>query len=50
MSRMQGEPIVQKAQNDVVTGLLAAALIAQIVGLIVVFVRAKTLFPPNGLF
>lgn len=50
MSRMSGEPIIVKPENDVVTALLGVALIVQIVALIVLFVRAKSLFPESGLF
>ena len=49
MSRMQGEPIIQKPQNDLMTVLLAVALVAEIAALIVIFVRASSLFPPGGL-
>ena len=50
MSRMHSEPIIQKPQNDLVTVLLAVAMLAQVAALIVIFVRAKNLFPPGGLF
>ncbi len=49
MSRMQNQPIIQKAQNDLMTVLLAVATLAEIAALIVIFVRAKNLFPPGGL-
>lgn len=49
MSRMQGEPIVQKPQNDLMTVLLVVATLAEVAALIVIFVRAKNLFPPGGL-
>lgn len=50
MSRMQGEPIIQKPQDDLMTVLLAVALLAEVAALIVIFVRAKNLFPTGGLF
>lgn len=45
MSRPGMEPIPVKPQNDVYTGMLAVALVAVIVGLVILFVRANTLFP-----
>lgn len=50
MSRMTGEPIIVKPENDLLTAMLGVALAVEIVALIVLFVRAKTLFPESGLF
>jgi len=49
MSRMTGEPIIVKPESDVLTALLGVALAAEVVALVVLFLRAKTLFP-DGLF
>ena len=49
MSRSTGEPILTAPQNDVFTGLLAVALVVLLVGLIILFVRAHTLFPDSPL-
>lgn len=45
MSRPGPEPIAIKPQNDVYTALLAVALVAVLIGLIIMFVRAASLFP-----
>jgi hypothetical protein len=50
MSRSSPEPIAIKPQNDVYTGLLAVTLVAVIIGLIILFVRAATLFPGEPLW
>jgi hypothetical protein len=42
MSRFSGGPIIHPT-NDVLTALLGAAVVAQIIALVVMFVRAKTL-------
>jgi hypothetical protein len=39
-----GDTVVVKPTNNIYTALLAAALVAQIVGLVVLFLRAQTLF------
>lgn len=45
MSRIGQETIAIKPQNDIYTALLAVALVTLIIGLIILFVRAATLFP-----
>lgn len=49
MTRVAGNPTVQVTpQNDMLTALLGAACIAQLIALIVIFIRANTVF--GGLF
>ncbi|MFN4241784.1 MAG: hypothetical protein ACK4PI_00950 [Tepidisphaerales bacterium] len=45
MSRIGQETIAIKPQNDIYTALLAVALVTLIIGLIILFVRAASLFP-----
>lgn len=45
MSRPTAEPMAIKPQNDVYTALLAVSLVTLIIGLIILFVRASSLFP-----
>lgn len=49
MSR-SNEPIAVAPQNDVYTGLLLATLVVVLVGLILLFMRASTLFPGQPLW
>ena len=50
MGRMNpGEPITVKPQNNAFTVLAAAAVLVQLLGFVVLFVRAKELLD-NGLF
>jgi hypothetical protein len=42
------QPVQVRPQNDMLTALLGAAVLAQIIALIVLFVRANTVF--GGLF
>jgi len=44
-----GETIVVRPTNNVYTVLAAAAVVVEIVGLILLFMRAGTLFPDGGL-
>jgi len=39
-----GDTVVVKPSNNVYTAMLAVALLAQIIALVVVFMRAQTLF------
>jgi hypothetical protein len=48
MSR-PGEPIVVKPSNNVYTALLGAAAAVVAIGLVVVLMRAATIFPGQGL-
>lgn len=49
MTRVAGNTTVQVApRNDMLTALLGAAVIAEVIALIVIFVRAQTVF--GGLF
>jgi hypothetical protein len=49
MSRIgTGDTIVVKPTNNVYTVLVAAATIAAILALAILYVRAQTLFPPSG--
>ena len=51
MSRIgTGDTIVVKPTNNVYTVLVAVATIAAILSLLVVYMRASTIFPPGGLF
>ncbi|HEY8667113.1 MAG TPA: hypothetical protein VIL86_10625 [Tepidisphaeraceae bacterium] len=50
MSRLAAnQPQVVKPRNDVYTGLAFVGLLVVIAGLIIIFLRAKDLMPPNGL-
>ena len=44
-----GDVVMQKAGNNVYTVLSAVALLASILALVVVFLRAQALYPPTGL-
>jgi hypothetical protein len=44
-----GDTVVVKPTNNIYTALVGAALVAQIVGLVIIFLRAQTLFE-KGLF
>ena len=48
MSRIPGPQIPVRPSNDILTALLGGAIVAVIIALVVVFVRANTLF--GGLF
>lgn len=51
MSRAPGHhPVLVKPTNNVYTVLLIVATIVVLLGLIILFARAGTLFPPSGLF
>ena len=50
MSRPVVEVIPVKPSPDIYTGLLAAALVAVICGLVILFVRAQALFPDKSIF
>jgi hypothetical protein len=51
MSRLSsGQPVVTPPTNNVYTALAIVGTLLVILGLIVIFVRAKTLFPESGLF
>lgn len=50
MSRPGMEPIQVKPGIDVYTGLLAAALVACIIGLVMLYVRSAALFPNQPLW
>jgi hypothetical protein len=43
-------PVVIKPSTNIYTVLLIVATIVVLLGLIVLFVTAGSLFPPNGLF
>jgi hypothetical protein len=44
MSRIQGPQVTVGPRNDILTALLAGACVAVIIALVVVFIRANTLF------
>jgi hypothetical protein len=44
-----GETIVVQPANNVYTALVIVATLIVLVGLIVLFLRAQELFPPDGL-
>lgn len=48
MTRIPGQTVPVRPGNDVLTALLAGAVIAEVIALVVLFVRANTLF--GGLF
>ncbi len=51
MSRISsGQPIVTPPSNNVYTALVIVGTLIVILGLVVIFMRAKTLFPESGLF
>ena len=51
MSRIgSGDMIVVKPANNVYTVLALVGTLASILAIVVVFMRAKTLFPDGGLF
>lgn len=50
MSRSTSEAIAVKPGLDVYTGLLAAATVACLVGLVILYFRAKTIFPNDPIF
>jgi hypothetical protein len=43
-------PVVIRPSTNIYTVLLIVATIVVLIGLIIVFVAAGSLFPPNGLF
>ena len=51
MSRTTGDRIAVQPSNTIYTALVAIALACVLIGCIIVFVRAATVFPPEmGLF
>lgn len=44
------DAVVMKPNNNIYTILAAVALAAQVAGLVIIFIRAKALFAPDGLF
>lgn len=50
MSRPPLEPIAVKAQPDIFTALLAIGVVTVLVGVILVFVQAQSLFPTQALW
>lgn len=50
MSRIaSGNTVKLKPKVNIYTALVAAGVVAAIMGLVVVYLRAQTLFPPAGL-
>jgi hypothetical protein len=47
MSRTAGDRIEIKPSNTIYTALVAVALVAVVIGIVVVFMRAATVFPPD---
>jgi hypothetical protein len=43
-------PVVIRPSTNIYTVLLIVATIVVLIGLIIIFVSAGSLFPPNGLF
>ena len=45
-----GDVVTLKPTNNVYTALVGVALLAQVIALVVLFVKAKAVFGGNGLF
>jgi uncharacterized membrane protein (DUF373 family) len=51
MSRMSaGDTIVQKPTNNIYTVLAAIGFIVVVIALVLIFLKSRDLFPPDGLF
>ena len=50
MSRMTSDAIVVRPTNNVYTVLAIVAFLLELIAFIVLFMKAKEVFPPGGIF
>jgi hypothetical protein len=50
MSRMSSDAIVVRPTNNVYTVLAIVAFLLELIAFIALFLKAREVFPPNGIF
>ena len=50
MSRMSGDAIVVRPTNNVYTVLAIVAFLLEVIAFVVMFMKAREVFPPTGIF